>query len=568
MGRGYSASRSKSGRPTLRIKRSRSLSLHALKRSIDAEQSSSSTATAEKSVEPRRVLKVPRQRRGPSAKQDTVKPAANAAAAAAPHSTRAESRGRGGDVGAVKSGSSAPRRRSQSTDFRRHLAALETEYDDAMEASEDEEETVMSPMVMTKYKECGRVVDAVLESIAAACIPGADTKTLCEAADAEVATRLKTLFVKTKNEQGQRLPRGLSYPANISVNEMLCNDAPFAAEHSETLKEGDVVKLHIGCHLDGYPVSAARTLVVMPTVSASPAAGAREEDEEEEARQRLGRGLSSSTATSATPADAIEAARVALLGMIHLLRPGTLNADVTDFIATVGHHYGVQAVEGVLSNRTKRWVPDGIDAIIARRVSMEDPHQDVADCEMRPCQVWSLDVAFTTSPQYRIHLAEKPATLYRCTPAAYSEDARVKQANDTLREALESHFCFPFHFKSLSTPLKAKLGINVLAKKGVMDVLPCLRTKRGFITTRFSATVAISGKRITVLCGAPPAAALPLPPSMQASASSLQLPESIADVIARPLQFRDARAVVTAAVDLTSGRVAKQKRVELTSNEE
>lgn len=35
MGRGYSASRSKSKRPTVRIKRERSASLHALKKSID-----------------------------------------------------------------------------------------------------------------------------------------------------------------------------------------------------------------------------------------------------------------------------------------------------------------------------------------------------------------------------------------------------------------------------------------------------------------------------------------------------------------------------------------------------
>ncbi|KAG5484334.1 hypothetical protein LSCM4_07900 [Leishmania orientalis] len=570
MARGYSSNRSTSGRPTLRMKRSRSMSLHALKKSMEAREAakvtggdsadaSSSSPSPVAAEVPHKTLKVMRQSRAPSSSSAATGaiPAAAKAAAAKSTSKIDPAHGYG------RSATSSAGTRSKSAAFRRNLDVLEKEFDDAMEASEDEDETVMNTTTMTKYKECGRIVDAVLDQLAAACVPGANTKALCDTGDEEIMKRLKRLFVKTKGADGKRLARGISYPTNVSVNETLCNDSPYRLEDGAILKDGDVVKVHVGCHLDGYPVSAARTVVV----TASATAAAAEGDEEESQRKR-----SSTTATtSLRPAvgNAIEAARVALLTMMHALRPGALNADITDLIAAVGHHYGVQAVEGVLSNRSKRWVPDGIDCIIARRVTSDDPHQDVADCEVDEHQVWCLDVAFTNNDNYRITLSEKPVTLFRRTPADLEADARVKGASETLQEITDTHFCFPFHFKSLANPLRGKLGIHVLQKKGMLDRLPPLRTKHGYVTARFSATVAVTAKRVTVLCGAPPTAPVATPPAMRSTVSEDTLTAEVLAILRRPYEFADARAAVTMkdAKDQSSP-ATKRMRVERMENEE
>ncbi|KAG5509554.1 hypothetical protein JKF63_06259 [Porcisia hertigi] len=563
MGRGYSASRSNSGRPTLRMKRSRSMSLYALQKNMDtheklkaangdgAEASSLPSSTVAET--PRKALKVMRQRRALSS--------SSVAAAGATAKEEAKKVKLVGDRG--RSATSGAGARSQSAAFRRNLQDLEKRFDDAMEASEDEGETVMNTTTMTKYKECGRVVDAVLDQLEAACVPGANTKVLCDHGDEEVASRLKKLFVKTKGADGKRLARGISYPTNVSVNETLCNDSPYRTEEGTILKDGDVVKLHVGCHLDGYPVSAARTVVVTTTA----AAAATEGDEEGKHKK-----TSSTTATSSprsSVGNTIEAARVALLAMMHALRPGTLNADITDLISAVGRHYHVQAVEGVLSNRSKRWVPDGIDCIIGRRVTSDDPHQDVADCEVDEHQVWCLDIAFTNNDSYRITLSEKPVTLFRRTPAAFEADARVKQANETLQEITDAHYCFPFHFKSLANPLKGKLGIHVLQKKGMVDKLPPLRTKHGYVTARFSATVALTAKRLTVLCGAPPTVPVPTPPAMRSTVSESTLAPEVLAVLGRPYEFADAHAAVTAKdAEHRSSPATKRMRVEAMDNEE
>ncbi|KAG5509959.1 hypothetical protein GH5_07807 [Leishmania sp. Ghana 2012 LV757] len=570
MARGYSSNRSTSGRPTLRMKRSRSMSLHALKKSMEAREAakvtggdsadaSSSSPSPVAAEVPRKTLKVMRQSRAPSSSSA----ATGAIPAAAKTATAKVTSKIEPPHDSGRSATSSAGTRSKSAAFRRNLDVLEKEFDDAMEASEDEDETVMNTTTMTKYKECGRIVDAVLVQLAAACVPGANTKALCDTGDEEIMKRLKGLFVKTKGADGKRLARGISYPTNVSVNETLCNDSPYRLEDGTILKDGDVVKVHVGCHLDGYPVSAARTVVV----TASATAAAVEGDEEESQRKR-----SSATATTSLRpgvGNAIEAARVALLTMMHALRPGALNADITDLIAAVGHHYGVQAVEGVLSNRSKRWVPDGIDCIIARRVTSDDPHQDVADCEVNEHQVWCLDVAFTNNDNYRITLSEKPVTLFRRTPADLEADARVKEASETLQEITDTHFCFPFHFKSLANPLRGKLGIHVLQKKGMLDKLPPLRTKHGYVTARFSATVAVTAKRVTVLCGAPPTAPVATPPAMRSTVSEDTLTAEVLAILRRPYEFADARAAATVkdAKDQSSP-ATKRMRVERMENEE
>eukprot|EP00796_Vickermania_ingenoplastis_P004294 gene4294-3110_t len=391
------------------------------------------------------------------------------------------------------------------------IKLLEEELGDDIDASEDEAETVAVPDVMTKYTYAGRVVDEVLDGLAAACVSGANTVTLCEGADKQMEHLLKPYFSKVKDESGKKIARGISFPTTISVNEILCHHSPFRTSEGRILQGNDVVKMHCGCHIDGYPVSAARTVVV-------PASNAGDDP----------------TPLPDAAQHAIEAARFALLGMIHSMLPQTLNAEVTDYVARIGHHFGVQAVEGVLSNRTKRWVPDGIDCIIGRRVVERMPQQDVGECEVDENQVWNLDIAFTNSPEYRVSLAPEATTIYRRTPYDFPVDPRVQQARVVLNEISENHFCFPFHYRALNNPLSARMGIRVLLQKGVVEPLPVLRVKPPYITARFSGTVAITSKQIKVLCGLPPALLNPTPEAI--------LPDDLQEVIDQALDFNTAAA--------------------------
>jgi methionine aminopeptidase len=59
----------------------------------------------------------------------------------------------------------------------------------------------------------------------------------------------------------KKLERGVAFPTCINVNNVVLHYSPLKDE-STSLKEDDVVKLDLGCHLDGYFAHVGSTFVV------------------------------------------------------------------------------------------------------------------------------------------------------------------------------------------------------------------------------------------------------------------------------------------------------------------
>lgn len=63
------------------------------------------------------------------------------------------------------------------------------------------------------------------------------------------------------NKKSKKLERGIAFPTCVSVNHVLGHYSPMADETS-VLQDGDVAKVDLGCHLDGFIAQAAHTIVV------------------------------------------------------------------------------------------------------------------------------------------------------------------------------------------------------------------------------------------------------------------------------------------------------------------
>lgn len=496
MGRGFSVTRAGSARPILKQKRKRSLSMGKLKAQlmaasagIEVQQDGEAPTTLEGDHAPRTVRR-PLARGTKRAVSSTPAPSSRASSAA---SNRAGQQAPGGsassNVQTKKAGA---------------LVDLRDLNDEELEASEDEDERIAVPEVLTKYKLAGQILDAALDSLCSAAVAGAGTKELCASGNADLSKRLAGVYKNAKNESGGKIKRGIAYPTNISVNNVLCNHAPFANDEGQKLKSADVVKIHLGCHIDGYPVQAARTIIVG-----------------EEVRELKDSAI-----------HAIQAAHYALEGAIHMLRPGEENGNITDYMHHVGRHFGVEAIEGVLSNRTKRWIPDGMSAIICRRVVREDPQQDVAPVLVGMNEVWTLDVAYTDAPSYKMQLSDEATNIFRRNEV--TESTRLAACDYVLKEVKDNFHCFPFHPSQAKEQLKAKLGINALKKVQMLDIFPALRCKGNFTTTRCCCTVAVTDKKIHVLCGSPA-----LPQFLRDHPDAFTPPgDVINEVLGRPLTLQ------------------------------
>jgi len=100
---------------------------------------------------------------------------------------------------------------------------------------------------------------------------------------------------------------------NFSI---LCSSDP---QSSQVLAQGDVVKLHIGAHIDGFAVISAETIVI----------GATEQDP-----------------VTGRKADVIKAAYHAAEIAMRLMKVGNKNFTVTDTVAKTAAAWGCKPVEG------------------------------------------------------------------------------------------------------------------------------------------------------------------------------------------------------------------------------
>ena len=55
---------------------------------------------------------------------------------------------------------------------------------------------------------------------------------------------------------------GIAFPTCISVNNVICHYSPLFSEPDSTLADGDLVKIDMGAHIDGFIAVVAHTFVL------------------------------------------------------------------------------------------------------------------------------------------------------------------------------------------------------------------------------------------------------------------------------------------------------------------
>lgn len=124
--------------------------------------------------------------------------------------------------------------------------------------------------------------------------------------------------------KNNNIEKGIAFPTCVSVNDVVCHYSPFP-EESVTLAAGDIVKVDLGCHIDGFVALAANTVVIP--------------DEK------------MTTEKKAEINDLMSAAR--LMGEVcqRVIRPGNTNTQVTEALATIAKAYDVHLLQGILMHQ-------------------------------------------------------------------------------------------------------------------------------------------------------------------------------------------------------------------------
>ena len=131
---------------------------------------------------------------------------------------------------------------------------------DRVESEEEfkDENFIERPAILDKYKAAAEIANLALRKVIELCVPGADIYTICQEGDKLMEEELRKVF---NNKKSKKLERGIAFPTCISVNNIMGHYSPVKDE-SVQLADGDVAKIDLGCHLDGFIAQAAHTLVV------------------------------------------------------------------------------------------------------------------------------------------------------------------------------------------------------------------------------------------------------------------------------------------------------------------
>jgi curved DNA binding protein len=313
--------------------------------------------------------------------------------------------------------------------------------------------------VCTKYREAGKIANLALQGLMLQVKPGAKVLDLCKFGDKVIVQKCESIY--QKKVKGKLIDKGIAFPTCVSVNECVCHYSPLESETSDdVLSEGDMVKLDVGCYVDGYIAVAAHTML-------------------------CGEQPSMDKPLIGPQADVLQAAHIACEVAQKLMRPGNTNSQVTKAIEKVAEVFGVKACAGVLSHRMKRFVIDGNKVILLR----EETDQKVEDFSFELNEVYSIDIAMSTGDGKPKEMQSRTTIFKRTVDKNYM--LKMRSSRILFNEVNSKFPALPFTLRALDDERQARMGVVECLKHELIHPYPVLFEKKGDHVAHFKFTLLI-----------------------------------------------------------------------------
>lgn len=345
------------------------------------------------------------------------------------------------------------------------------------EKEEEEEITDLSNSdVCTKYQEASKIVNLALQGLIGECIPGAKVLDLCKFGETVINAQAGKLYNKKVN--GKAVEKGVAFPVCVSVNDIICNHSPLASEEVDPLKAGDIVKLDLGCHIDGYISVAAHTLVVPESKG----------DQPKDVDSKLG--------------DCAVAAYNAMLVAAASIKAGNKNDAVTAIVNKVADSYGVNTISSVRMHQMKRFVIDGVKEVALKDPSPEEleaGEEKVSECTFEQAEVYAVDVAMSTGDGKPRPGVLRTTVFKRNVETQYR--LKMKNSRYVLSEVDKKYPTLPFTLAVFEEERTAKMGITECVTHGLLTPYPVLHEAKDAIVAHFKCTVLLLPSGTTRVTG-------------------------------------------------------------------
>lgn len=322
------------------------------------------------------------------------------------------------------------------------------------DAGEDEgENTIANDLVVTKYTMAGDMANQILKDLIPRCTSGASARELCILGDKLITEKTNCVFKKEKD-----MTKGIGFPTCISVNNVIGHFSPLLSEPDQVLCDGDLVKVDLGVHIDGFIACAAQTIVVGATCE-EPITGRK--------------------------ADVLLAAYYAAEIALRLVKAGNTSTQVRSAIEKVAGEFACSSVEGMCS--VTQLQQNTIEGEKSTIVTPSDAQKkDDKEHEYATHDVYTIDIVMS-SGDGKWREREARTTVYKRTDETYA--LKMKTSRTFYSEVCNKFTTMPFTLRALDDEKKARLGVSECTNHELLMPYPVRYEKDGEFVARFEFTV-------------------------------------------------------------------------------
>ncbi|XP_005184671.1 proliferation-associated protein 2G4 [Musca domestica] len=331
---------------------------------------------------------------------------------------------------------------------------------------EKEEKTIAEDLVVTKYKLAGEIVNRTLKTVIDLCVADASVRDICTKSDNLLTEETNKVYKKEKD-----LKKGIAFPTCLSVNNCVCHFSPSKNDPDYVLKDGDVVKIDLGAHIDGFIAVAAHTVIV---------------------------GASADKKVTGRKADVTLAAYWAVQAALRLLKSGNNNYAITEAVQQISESYKCKPIEGMLSHELKQFKIDGEKTIIQN--PSEAQRKEHEKCTFETHEVYAIDVIVSTGEGIGREKDTK-VSIYKKTDENYM--LKLKTSRALLAEVKTKYGNMPFNIRSFEEETKARMGVVECMSHKMIEPFQVLYEKPSEYVAQFKHTVLLMPNGVNLVTGLP-----------------------------------------------------------------
>lgn len=321
------------------------------------------------------------------------------------------------------------------------------------------------------YKSSGAIASVVLDKLIQMCKVGTVIRDMCDAGDKMILEEVDRVYTKLKY-------KGIAFPTNVSVNHIAAN----CTESTYKLCDGDLVKIDLGVHINGFPAIVGFTVFINESNMKI-----------DDARSRV-----------------VIAVAEASKEILKILKPDNKNTQVVDILDKVAKKYNCNVpinsqdpddhVPGFASYQMSQHVIDGFtdDEVNTHSIIINKHNLDyeyvLEEIEFIEDEVYCIDVMMSSGSGSLTKCEDQSNSIFK-----RDLDAKVLLKLKGSREVLSSFpkSRFPISLKDRSA--KLRFGLKECIIKGLLEEYPPMQDKVGTYVARARFTVIVRKKPLLIV---------------------------------------------------------------------